>query len=224
VFSDTQFVSDKKLDICPNATSRSESWANMDVKGSQLQQLIHDLISHNVAVTSTLPVFEAGVPGRPKLQARILDAMSAESAQSYLTARARVALDSPMTALLRKEMDFEFAFSRAGGLLLAGPDPTGNGGVLPGFGDQREIELLVEVGFTPAEAIHIATENGALYLGQQDRIGTLAPGKQADLVLIKGDPSKRIDEIENVETVFKAGVGYDSKKLIVSVQGQVGIR
>jgi hypothetical protein len=150
--------------------------------------------------------------------------MSAESAQSYLTARARVALDSPMTALLRKEMDFEVAFVKAGGLLLSGPDPTGNGGVLPGFGDQREIELLVEAGFTPVEAIQVATQNGALYLGQQDRIGTLAPGKQADLVLIKGDPSKRIDEIENVETVFKAGIGYDSKKLIDSVRGQVGIR
>jgi len=109
-------------------------------------------------------------------------------------------------------------------LLLAGPDPTGNGGVLPGFGDQREIELLVEAGFTPVEAIQIATDNGAVYLGKQDRIGTLAPGKQADLVLIKGDPSKRIDEIENVETVFKAGIGYDSKRLIDSVRGQVGIR
>jgi imidazolonepropionase-like amidohydrolase len=150
--------------------------------------------------------------------------MSAESAQSYLTARARVPWDSPRTALLRKEMDFEVAFVKAGGLLLAGPDPTGNGGVLPGFGDQREIELLVEAGFPPVEAIQIATENGALYLGQQDRIGTLAPGKQADLVLIKGDPSKHIDEIENVETVFKAGIGYDSKKLIDSVRGQVGIR
>jgi hypothetical protein len=158
------------------------------------------------------------------LQPRTLDAMSAESAQSYLAARARVALDSPMPALLRKEMDFEVAFVKAGGLLIAGPDPTGNGGVLPGFGDQREIELLVEAGFTPVEAIQIATQNGALYLGQQDRIGTLAPGKQADLVLIKGDPSKRIDEIENVETVFKAGIGYDSKKLIDSVRGQVGIR
>lgn len=169
-------------------------------------------------------MFEASAPGRPKLQPRTLDAMSSESAQSYLTARAGVALDAPMTALLRKEMDFEFAFAKAGGLLLAGPDPTGNGGVLPGFGDQREIELLVEAGFTPLEAIQIATENGAVYLGQQDRIGTLAPGKQADLVLIKGDPSKRIDEIENVETVFKAGIGYDSKKLIDSVRGQVGIR
>jgi hypothetical protein len=223
VFTDTEFVTDKKPDVCPTGGG-SSSWAKQDMNGAQVQELIRNLISHHVAVTSTLPVFEAGAPGRPTLQPRTLDAMSAESAQSYLTARARVALDAPMTALLRKEMDFEVAFVKAGGLLLAGPDPTGNGGVLPGFGDQREIELLVEAGFTPVEAIHIATQNGASYLGQQDRIGTLAPGKQADLVLIKGDPTKRIDEIENVETVFKAGIGYDSNKLIDSVRGQVGIR
>ena len=223
VFTDTEFVADKQPDVCP-AGGGSGSWAKQDVNGAQVQEMIRNLVSHHVAVTSTLPVYEAGAPGRPPLQQRTLDAMSAESAQSYLTARARLASDSPRTALLRKEMDFEVAFVKAGGLLLAGPDPTGNGGVLPGFGDQREIELLVEAGFTPVEAIHIATENGALYLGRQDQIGTLAPGKQADLVLIKGDPSKRIDEIENVETVFKVGIGYDSKKLIDSVRGQVGIR
>lgn len=222
VFADTEFVTDKKPDVCPQGGANS--WAKQDVNGAQVQELIRNLVSHHVAVTSTLPVFEASAPGRPKLQRRTLDAMSAESAQSYLTARAGVPLDSPMTSLMRKEMDFEVAFVKAGGLLLAGPDPTGNGGVLPGFGDQREVELLVEAGFTPVEAIHIATENGAIYLGRQDRIGTLAPGKQADLVLIKGDPSKNIDEIENVETVFKSGVGYDSKKLIDSVRGQVGIR
>jgi hypothetical protein len=222
VFSDTEFVADKKPDVCP--AGGSSSWAKQDINGAQVQEMIRNLVSHHVAVTSTLPVFEASVPGRPPLQSRTLDAMSAESAQSYLTARGRVALDSPVTALLRKEMDFELAFAKAGGLLLAGPDPTGNGGVLPGFGDQREIELLVEAGFTPVEAIQIATENGATYLGQQDRIGTIAPGKQADLVLIKGDPSKRNDDIENVETVFKAGVGFDSRKLIDSVRGQVGIR
>ncbi len=224
VFTDTDFVSDKKPDICPQWPIRSDSWAHLDVTSSQVQQLIRDLVSHHVAVTSTLPVFEASVPGRPKLQQRVLDAMSAESAQSYLTARARLSADSPAAALMHKEMEFEVAFVKAGGLLLAGPDPTGNGGVLPGFGDQREIELLVEAGFTPVEAIHIATENGASYLGQQDRVGTLTPGKQADLVVINGDPSKNIGEIENVETVFKAGVGYDSKKLIDSVRGQVGIR
>jgi Amidohydrolase family len=222
VFADTEFVTDKKPDVCPQGGS--VAWAKQDVNGAQVQELINNLVSHHVAVTSTLPVFEAGVPGRPKLQRRMLDAMSAESAQSYLTLRATVSLDSPMTSLMRKEMDFEVAFAKAGGLLLGGPDPTGNGGVLPGFGDQREIELLVEAGFTPVQAIQIGTQNGAIYLGQQDRIGTLAAGKQADLVLIKGDPSSKIDDIENVETVFKSGVGYDSKKLIESVRGQVGIR
>lgn len=221
VFADTEFVADKKPDVCPPAGSAS--WTKQDVNGLAVQELIRNLVAHHVAVTSTLPVFECGVPGRPKLQRRMLEAMSAEAAQSYLTARAGVTLDSPMTSLLRKEMDFEVAFFKAGGLLLGGPDPTGNGGVLPGFGDQREIELLVEAGLTPLEAIHVGTENGAVYLGRQERIGTLAPGKQADMVLIKGDPSKNIDDIENVETVFKAGVGYDSKKLIDSVRGQVGI-
>ena len=222
VFSDTEFVADKKPDVC--VQGGAAAWAKQDVNGAAVQALIQNLVSHHVAVTSTLPVFEASVPGRPKLQRRVLDAMSAESAQSYLTARGMASLDSPMTSLMRKEMDFEVAFAKAGGLLLAGPDPTGNGGVLPGFGDQREIELLVEAGFTPSQAIQIGTENGAIYLGQRDRIGTLAPGKQADIVLIKGDPSSNIADIENVETVFKAGVGYDSKKLIDSVRGQVGIR
>ena len=224
VFSDTEFFADKKPDVCPQVAGARDSWAKLDVNGSQVQALIHDLVAHHVAVTSTLPVFEAYVPGRPKLQQRVLDAMSSESAQSYLIARSRIPMDSPFAALFKKEMDFELAFVKAGGLLLAGPDPTGNGATLPGFGDQREIELLVEAGFTPVEAIQIGTGNGAIYLGKQDRIGTLAAGKDADFVLIKGDPAKKIEDIENVETVFKDGVGYDSSKLIESVRGQVGIR
>ena len=223
VFTATDFVADKKPDACPQGTGTRDSWMKLDVNGPEVQALIHDLVAHHVAVTSTLPVFEAFVPGRPKLQQRVLDAMSSESAQSYLIARSRIAMDSPFAALFKKEMDFELAFVKAGGLLLAGPDPTGNGATLPGFGNQREIELLVEAGFTPVEAIRIGSANGALFLGRQDRIGTLAAGKDADFVLIKGDPSKKIDDIENVETVFKDGVGYDSGKLIDSVRGQVGI-
>lgn len=222
VFTDSQFVPSKKPDVCP--ARLGTSWESMDIHGPQVTKLIQNLVTHHVAVTSTLPVFESSAPGRPPLEQRTLDAMSPESARSYLTARARVPVNSPMAQLMRKEMDFEVAFVKAGGLLLAGPDPTGNGGVLPGFGDQREIELLVEAGFTPEQAVHIATEDGAIFLGRQDRIGTLAPGKQADMVLIKGDPSKNIDDIENVVTVFKNGVGYDSQKMIESVRGQVGIR
>ena len=222
VFADTEFVPDKKPDHCP--PRGSSSWTNLAIDGPQVKALIENLVSHHVAVTSTLPVFEASAPLRPPLQPRFLHALSPDAAQSYLAARGRVSASSPMPMLMRKEMDFELAFSRAGGLLLAGPDPTGNGGVLPGFGDQREVELLVEAGFTPVEAIHIATENGAIYLGRRNRIGTLAPGKQADMVLIKGDPSKNIADIEKVETVFKSGIGFDSEKLIDSVRGQVGIR
>ena len=92
-----------------------------------------------------------------------------------------------------------------------------------GFGDQREVELLVEAGFTPLEAIHIASANGAEFLGEAKDIGTVAPGKAADLILIHGDPSKNIADIEKVETVFKDGVGYDSAKLIESIRGSMGL-
>jgi imidazolonepropionase-like amidohydrolase len=121
-------------------------------------------------------------------------------------------------------MDFERAFASAGGLLLAGPDPTGAGGVLPGFGDQREIELLVEAGFTPVQALQIGTQNGARFLGREREIGTVAAGKRADLILVHGDPAAHIADMENVELVFKDGLGYDPQRLVDAVRGQVGIR
>jgi hypothetical protein len=173
--------------------------------------------------------------GRPTMQKRVLDALSPDARSAVLANRVRASDTSrirqrfgsdvaPYEAAFKKELEFEYAFSKAGGLLLAGLDPTGMGGVIAGFGDQREVELLVEAGFTPLEAIHIATANGAQFLGDSDRIGTIAAGKQADLVVIKGDPSKKVEDIENVETVFKDGVGYDSGKLIEAVRGVVGSR
>jgi imidazolonepropionase-like amidohydrolase len=223
---DTEFVPGKKPDICPSSREAREVLLKLDVSGPEIQETIRELVAHKVAVTSTLPVFEISIPGRPPLQPRVLEAMAPEIRIAYLTQRARIGetKNSPMATLLKKEMEFERAFVRAGGLLIAGPDPTGYGGVLPGFGDQREVELLVEAGFTPVEAIRIATLNGALYLNRADKIGTLEPGKQADMVLIKGNPAKDIADIEKVETVFKEGIGYDSAKLIEAVRGNVGIR
>ena len=72
------------------------------------------------------------------------------------------------------------------------------------------------------EAIKVATLNGATYMGKQDQIGSIAPGKNADLVVIKGNPASKIDDIEKVEIVFKDGVGYDSQKLFDSVRGRYG--
>jgi imidazolonepropionase-like amidohydrolase len=156
----------------------------------------------------------------------VLNAMTTDARAQYLVARALASdrKDSPWPVAFRKEMQFELAFARAGGLLLAGTDPTGNGGVLAGFGSQREVVLLVEAGFKPLEAIRIATLNGAEYLGETDRIGQIAAGKQADLIVVQGDPSTNIGDIEKVWMVFKDGVGYDSAKLIESVRGSVGWR
>lgn len=226
LFVDTEFTPGKKPDVCPSAREARASLLALDLAGDPARAMIRDLVAQNVAVTSTLPVFETAVPGRPPLDPRVLDALATEARISYLTQRARVGetKDSPMPALLKKEMEFERAFVKAGGLLIAGPDPTGYGGVLPGFGDQRQVELLVEAGFTPVEAIRIATFNGAQYLGRQDRIGSLAAGKQADMVVIKGNPAAAIADIRNVVTVFKDGVGYDPAKLLEAVRGTAGIR
>ena len=233
---DTDFVPDKKPDVCPPTGPTVKQLADkIDINGPEVQQTIRELVAHHVAVTSTLPVFEMFLPDHPSLEQRMLDALSPDARSTFLANKVRVGdpaflrmryetSTSPWPALLKKEMQFERAFAAAGGLLLAGEDPTGIGGVLAGFGDQREVELLVEAGFTPVEAIRIASLNGAQFMGEADHIGSIAAGKQADLVVIHGDPSANIADIEKVETVFKDGIGYDSVKLINSVRGVVGIR
>jgi hypothetical protein len=166
------------------------------------------------------------VPARPDVPQKVLDLLTDDARKAYQANRARVAQNqqSPWPVMFPKEMEFERAFVKAGGTLLAGLDPTGIGGIIAGFGDQREVELLVEAGFTPLEAIKIATLNGAQFLGEAEHVGSLAAGKQADIMLVKGDPSAKISDIENVELVFKDGIGWDSRKLIDSVKGQIGTR
>jgi imidazolonepropionase-like amidohydrolase len=224
---DTEFLAEKKPGVCPSPAAANKALLPLEVASGPIREMIRYLVAHHVAVTSTLPVFETFVPNRAPLEARVLDAMQPEARISYLRRRSLIsdgAAKSDWPALFKKELEFEREFVKQGGLLLAGLDPTGFGGVIAGFGDQREMELLVEAGFTPLEAIHIATSNGAEFLGEGDKIGTLAVGKQADLVVIDGDPATNIKDIEKLETVFKDGVGYDAAKLIESVRGLVGLR
>jgi imidazolonepropionase-like amidohydrolase len=225
-FVNTQLDTDKKPDLCSQSAGE-ETLARMDPNSAEAKDLIDTLVSHHVAVTSTLPVFEGDAGGgRPPLRQQALDAMTPQAREDFFLVRQRPAsapapkIDRAM--LWKHDLELEHAFVSAGGLLLSGPDPTGRGDVLPGFGDQRGIELLVEAGFSPVEAIKIATLNGAIYLGRDKQIGSVTSGKNADLVVIKGDPSKQISDIENVEIVFKDGVGYDSRKLLESVRGRYG--
>jgi imidazolonepropionase-like amidohydrolase len=219
ISASTDFVPGKKPDECP---ARAGSEGEPEINSPQIQELIKHLVTKKVAIDSTLPVSEAGMPSRLPEVPRWWDTLSPLAQADYKIIRSRA--DQGGAARLKRSMDFEVAFVKAGGTLLAGLDPTGNGGAIAGFGDQREVELLVEAGFTPLQAIHIQTENGANFLGEGARVGTLKAGKAADINVVKGDPSTKIADIENVEYVFKDGKGYDPKKLIDSVKGMVGSR
>ncbi len=219
----TDFVGGKKPDACPTAAETQAALSDLEEDSPRFQVLVRKLIDRKVALTSTLTVFETLTPGRPMPPG--LDVLIAPLKAQFEERYARVAANagSPYKKLFPKAMALERAFVRAGGLLLAGTDPTAAGGIGPGFANGRQIELLVEAGFSPVAAISIATRNGAEYLGQAARIGTIAFGRQADLVVVAGDPSTRIADIRNIETIFKHGLGYDPAKLVQSVRGHVGL-
>ena len=222
-FAATDFIADKKPDQCPGQGVGQKTIAALDENGTPFKNLVKLLIEKNVALTSTLTVFETFTPGRPKPPG--LEVLTPQLREQFEQNYARTAQnkDSIYTTLFPKGMALERAFAKAGGLLIAGTDPTGGGGVIPGFANQRQVELLVDAGFTPLEAISISTLNGAKYLRRDKTVGSLAVGQQADLVVINGNPAASIGDIRKVETVFKQGVGYDPAKLIASVQGKAGI-
>jgi len=222
-FPATDFVADKQPDVCPGQARGQQTVAAVDENAAPFQALVRKLVDKHVALTSTLTVFETFTPGRPMPPG--LDVLAPQLKESFEHAfeRAQQNQQSVYASLFPKAMHMERAFVRAGGLLIAGTDPTGAGGVVAGYSDQRQVELLVEEGFTPIEAISIASLNGAKFMGRDGRIGSITRGKQADLVLVAGNPAATIADIRKVDTVFKNGVGYDPDKLIASVRGQVGL-
>ena len=225
LFANSEYDPNKQPDQCPRTAA--QSLRDLDMSSAPVRATLEDMVRNNVAMTSTLAVYELSVPNRPPLEQRMLDAMSPETREEYLATRRRIA-ENPGSGrsedVLKKAMQYERDFVRLGGLLAAGVDPTGNGGALPGFGDQRNLELLVEAGFTPVEALQIMTLNGARVLGVDRELGSIEVGKLADLVVVRGNPASTPGDIRNVTYVFKDGVGYDPAKLIESVKGAVGVR
>ncbi len=219
----TDFVADKQPDACPGQGRGQQSVNAMDVSAPAFTALVRELVQRNVALTSTLTVFETFVPGRPMPPG--VDVLLPELRDAYRRQHEMVGRmsQSIYATLFPKAMAMEAAFFRAGGLLVAGTDPTGGGGVIAGYSNHRALELLVEAGLSPLEAIRVGTLNGATYLGRSKITGSIAPGLQADLLVVDGNPAERIADVRNVSMVFRQGVGYDPKKLVASVQGKVGL-
>lgn len=222
--TNTDFDPEKRPDHCPPNSMVRTGMAS--ASGETARDVIREMVDKKVGMTSTLAVFEPFFPKRDVSDARTLEAMSPEVKEAYLRIRAHIDTTTtwPYTPeMLRNAMAFEKAFVAGGGLLAAGVDPTGFGGALPGYGDQRNFELLSEAGFAPATIVQIMSANGAKILGVYDRLGSITPGKIADVVVLRGDLASDPSVIRNVVTVFKDGVGYDSAKLVAAVKGRVGI-
>jgi imidazolonepropionase-like amidohydrolase len=223
LITDSDYIPDKQADVCPRDNMRKQ--IDVDLDGDAVRATYRDLIAHGVAMTSTLSVYELFVPNRAHLDPRALEALSPDVRREVESSLASLRDTSTFVVpplLFQKMMRYDREFARAGGLLVAGVDPWGNGS-LPGYGDLRNFELLVEAGFTPEQTVQVMSANGAKLLGELDRRGTIEVGKVADLAVIKGNPLRTPADIYNMTLVFRDGVGYDSAKLIESVKGKVGV-
>ena len=223
-FAMNDFVPNKPADKCVSRGGAAQStMAALDPNAPDVQALFKYLIDHKVAVTSTLTIFETFTPGRPLPPG--IDVLTPSLKEEFERRFAITAKNtqSPYLSAFPKDMAMERAFVKAGGTLIVGTDPTGGGGVIPGYSNQRALELLVEAGFTPVEAIKFGTLNGANFLGRGAVVGSLVVGKQADLLLVDGNPAVNIADVRKVSVVFKQGVGYDPGSIIESVKGKVGL-
>jgi imidazolonepropionase-like amidohydrolase len=223
LFANSEYDPNKQPDECP-AGFRS-NYANLDVNGPEVQATFKDMIDNDVAMTSTLVVYEISVAGRPPIEERIYDVLAPEIAEEVreIAIARRAGQGAIDPAVFAKAMEYERAFVDAGGVLAAGVDPTGYGAAPPGYGDQRNYELLLEAGFSPEKVVQIMSLNGAKVLGIEDEVGSIEVGKIADLVMIDAD-LETVRNLHDTEIVFRHGIGWDSELLIESIRGLVGVR
>ena len=224
LLTNTDYHPDKQPDRCPS--NNNVVAGNVDVNGPEVEATFRAMIDADVPMTSTLAVYELFFQNRPTKDPRALEAMSDDVREAYLADRDRIdnAENPTLTAaMLWNAMAYEKRFVEMGGLLASGVDPTGNGGALPGYGDQRNVELLSEAGFTIEQVVQIVSLNGAKILGVDGELGSIEVGKIADMVLLQGDLAGDPAVIKNTVIVFKDGVGYESQTLLKDVRGRVGI-
>lgn len=224
-FASTDFVENKVKNECPNGKDVHQSLVNLDINSKKVKDLIAFLIEKDVTLTSTLTVFETFTKGRPKACPKALDALIPQVRDQYESRWEKIANQENATwpIVFKKMMQLEKMFVEAGGKLMAGTDPTGYGGVIAGFSNQRVVELLVEVGFSIEEAIKISSLNAAKYLNRENEIGSIEVGKTANMVLLDGDLAVDAAVIRKMPVVFKGGVGYNTEKIIKTTKAVVGM-
>lgn len=219
----TDFVADKPKDKCVrnrDAFLKASPYAGV---GSDL---IDHLIAKGVTLTSTLPVrakTTSTFTGFPEKWGSVLTPRAFDQFNTRLKrVRDREGAVKSSDEYLQHGVNFEMEFVKRGGKLVGGSDTTGMGGTIAGYSNLEQIHLMVWGGFSLTDSIKTVTLNGARYLGRARNIGSIEVGKQADMVLINGDPTKNIRDIYKSEIVFKNGIGFDSAAIIKASAKTVG--
>ena len=197
--------------------SVDEDGVTLPPKNDQVQRMMDHYINNNVSITSTLAAWDIQ-PIPDDVIALFTDYSRKEYQRTPFGIWEEYLGDG---TYLKKQQNLVVEFWRKGGKMTVGTDPAVQK-VIAGYANLRTVELMVDAGIPPLEVIKMATLNGAQAIGIAKDRGTIAVGKRADLIVIKGDPSTNIKDIYNIETVFKKGIGYKPAALKESVKGTVG--
>ena len=198
--------------------------AELDLGSPVVDSVMSDIVARGVYVTPTIVTMQAMHPEFDPVVADweryLSDDMREALAQraEFLDARGADCL----RRAVEKQLEFVGLLHRRGGVILVGTDPV-TPELVPGYALHRELQNLVAAGLTPLEAITAATANAAAALGRDGELGTIAPGRWADLVVVEGDPSVEIASISNIRLVLKAGNQYDPAALRQSAVGLIGV-
>ena len=189
----------------------------LELDSARVQEFLQLLKERGTVIDTTLATFEAMFIQRQGQMSPTFAAIAAHvpvgQQREWRTNSMNVTDQNAATyrASWERVLEFVGRMHRAGIPFVAGTDE------IAGFTLHRELELFVQAGLTPAEALGIATWNGALYCGLSSELGSIERGKKADLILIDGDPTRNISDIRRISLVMKEGVVFHPAEVYEAV-------
>ncbi len=194
---------------------RFKAGATIDIASPQAQKAIAFLKDHHTVVDPTIALSEFFTATTAKPPASFepgVNKVAPELAEQLTDVAPPTERTEISEKVFEKELEIVEALHKAGIPIVAGTDQT-----VPGHSLHREIELYVQAGFTPMEAIQAATIVPARAMGIDKESGTVEKGKRGDLILINGNPLEDIHNTRNVEYVITNGTMYRTAELWQSV-------
>ena len=216
-----------EIDPLPLGRREPLLWQRFDLQSEKMQALVQRLAQSKIFLDPTLVTAEETEVPNP-------DADKNDPNNQYLSppvVERYANLKSPIFELpaelqaagleaFHKQEKFVGMCNRAGVKIIAGTDGPGIGSLLPGFGLHRELELLVESGLSPLQALRAASLTAAEALGKDDRLGTVEVGKFADLVVLDADPLPEIQNLRKIHLVVQDGKTYAPDALLQQARSQ----